>query len=125
MTGVAEGAVTPASQLPSPIRPSEKQAATAKRTLRTLARRRTVNTIMVGLLVLSAVLATIPLLLILWHLLKSGASSLSWNFFTKEPASVGESGGGMYNAIVGTLMLVVIASAIGLPVGVGAGLYLV
>jgi phosphate transport system permease protein len=79
---------------------------------------------MIGLTYLSAVLATLPLLLILWHLLKKGASSLSLAFFTNMPQPVGEAGGGMANAIVGTLTLIGIACAIGLPIGIGAGIYL-
>jgi phosphate transport system permease protein len=79
---------------------------------------------MIGLTYLAAVLATLPLLLILWHLVQKGASSLSFAFFTNMPKPVGEAGGGMANAIVGTLVLIGIASAIGLPIGIGAGLYL-
>jgi phosphate transport system permease protein len=107
------------------IRPSVRQREATKRTASTLARRRAVNATMVGLLVLSAVLATLPLVLILWHLLKSGFTSVNWAFFTQNPKSVGETGGGMANAIVGTGILVGVASAIGLPIGIGAGLYLV
>jgi phosphate transport system permease protein len=69
-------------------------------------------------------LATLPLLLILVHLLAKGASSLSLAFFTHMPRPVGEPGGGMANAIVGTLVLIGIASVLGLPIGIGAGLYL-
>ena len=79
---------------------------------------------MIGLTYLAAVLATLPLLLILAHLLKKGAASLSLSFFTNMPKPVGESGGGMANAIVGTLILIGIACAIGLPIGIGAGIYL-
>lgn len=79
---------------------------------------------MIGLTYLAAVLATLPLLLILWHLLKKGAASLSLAFFTNMPKPVGEAGGGMANAIVGTLTLIGIACVIGLPVGIGAGIYL-
>jgi len=79
---------------------------------------------MIGLTYLAAILATLPLLLILVHLLAKGASSLSLDFFTHMPKPVGESGGGMANAILGTLLLIGIASLIGLPVGIGAGLYL-
>jgi len=79
---------------------------------------------MIGLTYLAAVLATLPLLLILLHLLRKGATSLSLSFFTHMPRPVGEAGGGMANAIVGTLVLIGIASAIGLPIGIGAGLYL-
>jgi phosphate transport system permease protein len=79
---------------------------------------------MIGLTYLAAILATLPLLLILAHLLKKGASSLSLAFFTHMPGPVGDPGGGMANAIVGTLVLIGIASVIGLPIGIGAGLYL-
>ena len=79
---------------------------------------------MIGLTYLAAVLATLPLLLILSHLLKKGAASLSLSFFTAMPKPVGEAGGGMANAIVGTLILIGIACAIGLLIGIGAGIYL-
>ncbi|MEO8910409.1 MAG: phosphate ABC transporter permease PstA [Gemmatimonadaceae bacterium] len=79
---------------------------------------------MIGLTYFAAILATLPLLLILGHLLAKGASSLSLDFFTHMPRPVGEPGGGMANAIVGTLVLLGIATAIGLPIGIGAGLYL-
>lgn len=96
----------------------------AASTQRTLTRRRIVNVCMLGLTYVAALLATLPLLLILWYLLKQGLSSLNWNFFTKMPAPPGETGGGMANGIVGTGIIVLIASAIGLPIGIGAGLYL-
>jgi phosphate transport system permease protein len=96
----------------------------AASTQRTLTRRRLMNVIMLGLMYVAALLATVPLLLILWYLLKQGATSVNWDFFTKMPAPTGETGGGMANAIVGTGIIVLIASAIGLPIGVGAGLYL-
>jgi phosphate transport system permease protein len=79
---------------------------------------------MVGLLVAAAIVATLPLIFIFVHLLSLGIGSLSLDFFTKMPQPVGETGGGMANAITGTLILIGIASAVGLPVGVGAGLYL-
>lgn len=79
---------------------------------------------MVALTCLAAAIAVVPLLVILAYLLKQGAGALSLDFFTHMPKPVGEEGGGMANAIVGTLVLIAIASAIGLPVGIGAGLYL-
>jgi phosphate transport system permease protein len=91
---------------------------------RSLQARRTVNVIMSGLMALAAVLATLPLVFLLVHLLREGATSIDFAFFTQMPRPVGESGGGMANAIVGTLILVGIAASIGLPVGIGAGLYL-
>ena len=79
---------------------------------------------MVGLTVLATVLALVPLFLVLGYLLSKGASSVNWNFFTKMPAPVGQSGGGMANAIVGTFELVAVAIVMGVPVGIGAGIYI-
>ena len=104
--------------------PSVSQRDHAARTVRTMGRRKVVNAIMVALTWGSALLATLPLLFILFYLLRKGASSLTFAFFTQMPKPVGEAGGGMANAIVGTLILVAIAMGIGLPVGIGAGLYL-
>jgi phosphate transport system permease protein len=92
--------------------------------VKTLRARHLVSGAMIGTTFLAALLATLPLLLILWHLVKKGAASLSLAFFTNMPKPVGEAGGGMANAIVGTLTLVGIACAIGLPIGIGAGIYL-
>ncbi|MDB4876157.1 MAG: Phosphate transport system permease protein PstA [Gemmatimonadetes bacterium] len=113
--------------VPAPRRPASSRSyrdMLATSTARTLARRRVKSFIMIALTYVAALIATLPLLLILWHLAAQGASSVNWNFFTKMPAPAGEAGGGMANAIVGTGMLVLIASAIGLPIGVGAGLFL-
>jgi len=79
---------------------------------------------MVTLTCVAAALAIVPLIAILAYLLKQGAPALSIDFFTNMPRPVGDGGGGMANAIVGTLILIGIASAVGLPVGIGAGLYL-
>jgi phosphate transport system permease protein len=91
---------------------------------RRLLRRRSASIVMVSLTCIAAAIAVVPLLVILAYLLKQGAGALSLDFFTRMPAPVGESGGGMANAIVGTLMLIGIASMVGLPVGIGAGLFL-
>src|SRR5687768_5809754 len=87
-------------------------------------RRHAKSGVMITLTYLPAVLATLPLVLILFHLVKKGASSISLDFFTKMPQPVGEAGGGMANAIVGTLILIGVACAIGLPLGIGGGLFL-
>ncbi len=86
--------------------------------------RQATSGVMLGLTYVAAVVATLPLLFILFYLISRGASSIGVAFFTEMPKPVGEPGGGMANAIVGTLILVGVASAIGLPVGIGAGLYL-
>lgn len=77
-----------------------------------------------GLAVLATVIVVVPLVAILFYLLKQGFSSLNWDFFTKIPVPVGEKGGGMENAIVGSGIILAIASAIGIPLGIGAGIYL-
>jgi phosphate transport system permease protein len=73
---------------------------------------------------ISAVLVITPLGLVFFHLLINGASSVNWDFFTKLPAPVGAIGGGMANAIVGSLELLALAGAIGIPIGVLGGVYL-
>ena len=96
----------------------------AASTARTLSRRRAVSQIMIALTFAAALIAILPLLLILWHLIRQGAGSVGWQFFTHLPTPAGETGGGMANAIVGTGIIVAIASVIGLPIGIFAGLYL-
>lgn len=87
-------------------------------------RRRLVNHVMEGVAVFSAVVTLLPLALILAFLIYQGISFLNWDFLTKMPRPVGEAGGGMANAIVGTLILIGIASLLGIPMGVGAGVYI-
>ena len=72
----------------------------------------------------SAVLVIAPLGLVFFHLLVNGASSVNLAFFTHLPKPVGEAGGGMANAIVGTLELLALASIVGIPVGLFGGVYL-
>ncbi len=73
---------------------------------------------------ISALLVIAPLALVFFYLLKSGASSVNWNFFVHLPAPVGEKGGGMANAIVGSGELLGLAALIGIPIGVLGGVYL-
>jgi len=89
-----------------------------------LVRRRLSSGVMIVLTFLAAAVAVVPLVVILAYLIKEGAGALSLDFFTHMPRPAGEPGGGMANAIIGTLILVGVASVIGLPVGIGAGLYL-
>ena len=116
---------TAAAPQPTPARRTTGvQRAAMQRTARSLGRRRATNAVMLGVMYAAAFVAVLPLVFILWHLAREGASSLSIDFFTRMPKPVGEAGGGMANAIVGTLVLLGVASLIGLPVGIGAGLYL-
>jgi phosphate transport system permease protein len=86
--------------------------------------RKAKNVLMQTLTCLCAVLVILPLLLVFFHLVSEGASSINWAFFTQLPKPVGEVGGGMANAIIGTFILIGIASLIGVPVGVLGGVFL-
>jgi phosphate transport system permease protein len=86
--------------------------------------RRFKNAFALGLIGLAALIVTIPLFLILGTVVQKGITDLNWAFLTQIPKPVGEEGGGMANAIVGTLMLLAVASAIGVPLGIGAGVFL-
>src|SRR5450432_1083906 len=68
-----------------------------------------------------AILVVLPLVLVFYHLIQEGFSSVNWAFFTRLPKPVGEAGGGMANAIVGTFILLAQAAALGVPVGVLGG----
>jgi phosphate transport system permease protein len=85
--------------------------------------RRVKSNAMVGLMIVAVVLAVLPLLFILGSLILRGASSLSLAFFTRVEVPAGETGGGVVHAIVGTLMIVGMASLVGVPLGLGAGVY--
>ena len=85
--------------------------------------RRWKSRIMVGVMIAAVGLAITPLLLILGTLIAKGAGSINLDFFTKMPVPAGETGGGVAHAIVGTLMMVGMAGLIGLPIGIGAGIF--
>jgi phosphate transport system permease protein len=87
-------------------------------------RRRLSNGFALGLITLGALIVTVPLFLILGTVIFRGAAGLNWAFFTQIPKPVGETGGGMANAIVGSFMLLALSSVIGVPLGVGAGVFL-
>lgn len=87
-------------------------------------RRRVTDHVMTGLAVLTVFLVLTPLVAIFGYLVYKGVGSLNWAFLTQTPKPVGELGGGMANAIAGSLMILGIASIIGVPFGIGAGIYL-
>ncbi len=91
---------------------------------RTRLRREIWEKSMVVVLFLCAIFVLFILFNILWHLIVQGISSLNLDFFTHLPKAVGESGGGMANAIVGTFVLLILAVCVGVPMGLGAGIYL-
>ncbi len=86
--------------------------------------RRWTNGAMLSLTGVSAAVVIGVLFFILGYIVYQGFSSLNWDFFTKLPKPVGETGGGMANAIVGTLKLLLLAAAIGVPIGFFGGVYL-
>jgi phosphate transport system permease protein len=88
------------------------------------ARRKFINGLMQALTCLCALLVVVPLCLVFYHVLRSGFGALNWAFFTQLPKPVGEAGGGMANAIVGTFELLGLAALIGVPIGVLGGIYL-
>jgi len=90
----------------------------------TLRRRRITDRVMTYLCLGALLVAIAPLASVLGYVTLRGASSVTWDFFTHLPAPVGEAGGGMANALVGTLLLVALASCVGIPIGIFGGLYL-
>ena len=86
--------------------------------------RKSLNYVMLSLTGVAAFGVVSILFLVLGYLIWNGGKSLSWNFFTQLPKPVGETGGGMANAIVGSLKLLMLAAVMGLPVGLLTGVYL-
>lgn len=87
-------------------------------------RRKVTNAVMLGLAGLATAVAVLFLFAVLGYVIIQGGSAINLDFFTQLPKPVGEPGGGMANAIVGTLILLAIASVIALPIGIGAGVFL-
>jgi phosphate transport system permease protein len=87
-------------------------------------RRRVTDHAMTGVAMLTVLLVLAPLVAIFGYLMYRGIGSINWAFLTQTPKPVGEAGGGMANAIVGSVFILGIASLIGVPFGVGAGIYL-
>src|SRR6266481_2579843 len=86
--------------------------------------RRAKNYLALGIITIAALIVTVPLFLILGTVVQRGLSGLNLDFFIQMPKPVGEPGGGMANAIVGSLMILGLASLIGVPLGIGSGIYL-
>jgi phosphate transport system permease protein len=87
-------------------------------------RRTVTNHLATGMAILSTLLVVAPLVAIFGYLILKGASSLNLAFFTKIPTGPGEMGGGMANAILGTGILLAVGSALGVPIGIAAGIFL-
>jgi phosphate transport system permease protein len=87
-------------------------------------RRNIANYVVSSLAVIATIVVIAPLVAILFYLIYKGASSLNLAFFTQIPAPVGEPGGGMANSIVGSGIILTLASLMGIPIGIAAGVYL-
>lgn len=77
-----------------------------------------------GIIIFFAFVITLPLIIILLYIVKQGAMQVNWHFLTHVPAPVGEKGGGIVNALVGSFLMVVMSAVIAIPVGMFAGIYL-
>ena len=82
------------------------------------------NIFMMGFLFALSVLAAVPFLFIVYYVLQKGISYINWDFFTQLPKPPGDKGGGMSNALVGSALVVGMASLVGVPWGMGMGVYL-
>ena len=87
-------------------------------------RRRVTDHLMTGVAILTVGLVLAPLIAIFAYLVYRGVGSVNWAFLTQTPKPAGEVGGGMANAIIGSVLILAIASILGVPFGVGAGIYL-
>jgi phosphate transport system permease protein len=92
--------------------------------LQTAAPRKVLSAVFVAACALCVVLALVPLAFVLFFVVSQGFQSLNLDFFTHDPQPVGEPGGGMANAIVGTLILTALAAAMAVPIGILSGVYL-
>jgi phosphate transport system permease protein len=86
--------------------------------------RNTKSIIFKSVIVFLAFVITIPLIIILLYIIKQGVTQVNWHFLTHVPAPVGETGGGISNALVGSIIIVALSSMIAIPVGILAGIYL-
>jgi phosphate transport system permease protein len=86
--------------------------------------RNTKSILFKSLIIFLAFIITVPLIIVLLYIIKEGASQVNWHFLTHVPAPVGEPGGGISNALVGSIIIVGMASIITIPIGILAGIYL-
>jgi phosphate transport system permease protein len=77
-----------------------------------------------GLVTFFAFLITVPLIIILLYIIKQGVTQVNWHFLTNVPAPVGETGGGIANALLGSFIMVIMSAIIAIPIGILAGIYL-
>jgi phosphate transport system permease protein len=86
--------------------------------------RRVTDYLIKGLIILLTATSAVPLIFILFYIFKQGVAAINWDFFTTLPKPVGESGGGISNALLGSLMIIFVATVIAVPFGISIGIYL-
>jgi phosphate transport system permease protein len=82
------------------------------------------NKIFKGIIIAGTVISTLPLLLILFYIFKQGITAINWDFFTNLPKPVGETGGGISNALVGSILILLVSCVLAIPAGIVIGIYL-
>jgi len=89
-----------------------------------IAHRNKKNKAFKGVIIAGTILSTLPLLLILFYIFKQGITAINWDFFTNLPKPVGETGGGVSNALVGSILILLVSCVLAIPVGIVIGIYL-
>lgn len=107
-----------------PIRPSSIPVISDEQIIKQIGRRNRRNKLFKGAIVAVTVIATLPLLFILFYIFKQGLGAINWDFFTNLPKPVGETGGGIANALVGTILILLMACVVAIPAGIIIGVYL-
>src|SRR6266446_4658804 len=93
--------------------------------LEALVRRRGIKSaVLKGVIIAATFIAILPLLFILYYIIGKGVTSINWDFLTKLPKPVGETGGGILNAMVGSAIIISIACVIAIPFSIAIGIYL-
>ncbi|MEO8853320.1 MAG: phosphate ABC transporter permease PstA [Ginsengibacter sp.] len=82
------------------------------------------NTLFKGIIIAGTLISTFPLLLILFYIFKQGVTAINWHFLTHLPKPVGESGGGVSNALVGSILILLVSCLLAIPIGIIIGIYL-
>lgn len=94
------------------------------RLARQIEKRKIKNNIFKGGVIALTVISTLPLLFILFYIFKQGVAAINWQFLVNLPKPVGESGGGVSNALVGSILIIGVAAIMAIPTGIFAGIYL-
>jgi phosphate transport system permease protein len=89
-----------------------------------IARRNSKNKLFKGVIIAGTIISTLPLLLILFYIFRQGIAAINWNFLTNLPKPVGETGGGVSNALVGSIIILLVSCIVAIPAGIIIGIYL-